>query len=66
MICEHPDAVISFLQISRNHIVLTEFKSLNKFLRLELNLFEHFQSRMHLCLSAHCQNQHESGHGHDS
>ena len=44
---------------------MTELKKGLKFLR-ELNFFEHFQSRMHICLSAHCQNQHGSGHGHDS
>ena len=48
-----------------NLIVLTELKKGLKFLR-ELNFFEHFQSRMHICLLAHCQNQRESGHGHDS
>ena len=45
---------------------MTEFKSLSQFLRKELNFCEHFQSGMHICLSAHCQNQHASGHGHDS
>ena len=62
MICEHPDTVISFFQISRNRIVLTEFKCLNQFLKLELNFFEHFQSPMHICLSDHGQNQRGSGH----
>ena len=32
MICERPDTVISFFQISRNRIVLTEFKCFNQFL----------------------------------